>query len=58
MDCGTNDEVRRRDKGTGKYISIKHPKLVRRYNHAMSGIHKIDMLISIYRIFLKSKSGH
>lgn len=52
---GNEDEVRRWNKVSKKYITIPRPELVRLYNNGMGGVDKTDQLISLYRIFIRSK---
>ncbi|XP_049955450.1 piggyBac transposable element-derived protein 3-like [Schistocerca serialis cubense] len=53
--CGSQDEVQHWEKSRKTYVSVSRPEVVRRYNHAMGGVDKKDMLISTYRIFIKSR---
>ncbi|XP_049945878.1 piggyBac transposable element-derived protein 3-like isoform X1 [Schistocerca serialis cubense] len=53
--CGSQDEVQRWEKSRKTYVSVSQPEVVRCYNHAMGGVDKIDMLISMYRIFIKPR---
>ncbi|XP_047115781.1 piggyBac transposable element-derived protein 3-like [Schistocerca piceifrons] len=53
--CGSQDEVQHREKSRKTYVSVSRPEVVCRYNHAMGGVDKIDMLIGMYRIFIKSR---
>ena len=52
---GEEDYVRRWDKKQGQYIDVKRPEIVRKYNHGMGGVDLLDQMISLYRIFIKSK---
>ncbi|XP_047510428.1 piggyBac transposable element-derived protein 3-like [Pieris napi] len=52
---GEQDEARRWNKVSKSYISIPRPELVRLYNNGVGGVDKTDHLISLYRIFIRSK---
>ncbi|XP_068084817.1 piggyBac transposable element-derived protein 3-like [Anabrus simplex] len=52
---GKEDKVKRWDKANAKYIEIPRPEIVRKYNHGMGGVDLLDQLISLYRIFIRSR---
>lgn len=52
---GETDEVKRWDRVGKKYINVKRPQIVKAYNESMGGVDKMDFLISLYRIFVKSR---
>ncbi|CAH2109250.1 unnamed protein product [Euphydryas editha] len=52
---GNQDEVRRWNEVSKKYVTIPRPELVRLYNNGMVGVDKTDHLVSLYRIFIRSK---
>ena len=52
---GEEDKVKRWDKGQSTYIEIARPEIVKNYNHSMGGVDLLDQLISLYRIFIRSK---
>lgn len=51
---GTADEVKRWDKSAKKEILVSRPEIVKKYNYGMGGVEKVDQLIALYRIFIKS----
>lgn len=55
MGIGKIDKCRRYDQSERKYIQVNRPESVRLYNCNMGGVDKHDFLISIYRIFIRSK---
>jgi len=52
---GKVDQCRRYDKKNKIYIDVQRPKVVARYNEGIGGVDKCDHLISLYRIFIRSK---
>ncbi|RXN27706.1 piggyBac transposable element-derived 3-like protein [Labeo rohita] len=52
---GDEDEVQRWDQKEKQYVKIKHPEVVKKYNKAMGGVDKLDQLISLYRIDIRSR---
>ncbi|KAJ4449340.1 hypothetical protein ANN_00738 [Periplaneta americana] len=53
---GETDKVRRWDNKNKKYIDVSRPKVVKLYNQSMGGVDKLDFLISLYRIFMKTRN--
>lgn len=52
---GETDKAQRWNKVTKKYIEVTRPELVRLYNQGMGGVDKADQLVSLYRIFIRSR---
>lgn len=52
---GKEDQVRRWDKKLKEYVNVSRPEVVQAYNYSMGGVDKIDFLLSLYRIFIRSK---
>lgn len=52
---GTIDKAKRWDKQKSAYIEIDRPEVVRQYNHNMGGVDLLDMYISLYRIYIRSR---
>lgn len=52
---GQPDQCRRYDKKQKIYINVQRPEVVARYNEGMGGVDKCDHLLSLYRIFIKSR---
>ena len=50
-----SDECKRWSKKDSKYIQVKRPYVVAKYNDCMGGIDLIDQMISYYRIRARSK---
>ncbi|KAG8234566.1 hypothetical protein J437_LFUL015357 [Ladona fulva] len=48
------DTVDRWDKKK-EYVSIRRPEVIRLYNKSMGGVDLMDQMISMYRIFIKSR---
>ena len=55
---GDEDEVARWQKKDGQFVTVKRPEVVKKYNKAMGGVDKLDQLISLYRIAIRSRNGH
>ena len=55
--CSANasDNVKRWDQKNRKYIQVPCPEVVKEYNSGMGGVDLADMLISLYRIPMKTK---
>ena len=49
------DTCKRWDKQRKEYIQEKQPEVIKRYNMSMGGVDKLDFVISIDRIFIKSR---
>ena len=54
--CESVDSVRRWSTKEKKYIQIQRPNVIKAYNQHMGGVDLIDMLISLYRINIRSKN--
>ncbi|XP_056320827.1 piggyBac transposable element-derived protein 3-like [Danio aesculapii] len=52
---GEEDEVQRWDQKEKQYLKVKRPEVVKKYNKAMGGVDKLDQLISLYRIDIRSR---
>ena len=52
---GDEDEVERWEQKEGRFLKIKRPEVVKKYNQAMGGVDKLDQLISLYRIAIRSR---
>jgi hypothetical protein len=52
---GDEDEVARWQKKDGQFVTVKRPEVVKKYNKAMGGVDKLDQLISLYRIAIRSR---
>lgn len=52
---GDEDEVQRWNQKEKQYVKVKRPELVNKYNKAMGGVDKLDQLISLYRIDIRSR---
>lgn len=52
---GEMDEVKRWNKSERQYVNVRRPEIVRLYNQSMGGVDKLDFLVSLYRIFVKSR---
>ena len=44
---GDEDEVERWEQKEGRFLKIKRPEVVKKYNQAMGGVDKLDQLISL-----------
>ncbi len=51
---GDEDEVQRWNQKEKQYVKSKCPEVVKKYNKAM-GVDKLDQLISLYRIDIRSR---
>ncbi|XP_064597857.1 piggyBac transposable element-derived protein 2-like [Liolophura sinensis] len=51
-------EVRRYDNKTKTYVNIECPALIKAYNKCMGGVDKCDMMLSLYRIKMKSRKWY
>ena len=52
---GNVDTVKRWDKKNKKYTDVARPEVIKLYNHSMGGVDLLDQMISIYRIYIRSK---
>lgn len=52
---GEEDTVRRWSSERSKYIDIKRPQIVRDYNKSMGGVDTLDQMVSLYRIYIRSR---
>jgi len=52
---GHEDEIERWDKKERQFVKVKRPEVVKKYNRGMGGVDKLDQLISLYRIDIKSR---
>lgn len=52
---GQPDTCQRWDKTSKTYKTVSRPQIVGDYNGTMGGVDKLDMLVSIYRTFIRSK---
>ncbi len=52
---GDEDEVQRWNQKEKQYVKVKRPEVVKKYNKAMGGVDKLDQLISLYRIDIRSR---
>lgn len=51
----STDVVKRWDKKEKFYVEMESPEIIRLYNNSMGGVDKQDMLISLFRTFMKSR---
>ncbi|XP_064641343.1 piggyBac transposable element-derived protein 3-like [Lineus longissimus] len=51
-------EVRRYNKATKEYMYVECPALIKAYNKCMGGVDKCDMMLSFYRIKMKSRKWY
>jgi len=52
---GQTDVVKRWDKTKKEYVEVQRPEVIRLYNKSMGGVDKMDFLIQLYRIFIRSR---
>ncbi|MGH0160969.1 UNVERIFIED_CONTAM: hypothetical protein FKN15_009040 [Acipenser sinensis] len=52
---GNEDEAERWEQKERRFVKIKCPEVVKKYNKAMGGVDKLDQLISLYRIDIWSR---
>ncbi|XP_039287703.1 piggyBac transposable element-derived protein 3-like isoform X2 [Nilaparvata lugens] len=51
----TIDECKRWDSSKKIYVQVPRPEIVKLYNNGMGGVDLLDQLISLYRIYIRSK---
>lgn len=52
---GSVGQVRRWSKTRKEYIQVNRPEVIKLYNASMGGVDKMDFLIQLYRIFIRSR---
>lgn len=52
---GETDTAKRWNKDSKEYVDVVRPEVIRKYNASMGGVDKLDFLIKIYRIFIRSR---
>ncbi|KAG0424948.1 hypothetical protein HPB47_027873, partial [Ixodes persulcatus] len=52
---GEQKEVSRWDKEKKQHILVKQPEVIKKYNHSMGAVDKLDFLLSLYRIKIRSR---
>ena len=52
---GKEEKVNRWDKTEKAYVDISGPEVIGIYNKTMGGVDKTDMLVSLYRTFIRSR---
>lgn len=52
---GIPDTITRWDKKNKMYVPVERPEIIRCYNSSMGGVDKHDMLVSLFRTFIKSR---
>ncbi|KAM7282123.1 piggyBac transposable element-derived protein 3 [Ixodes scapularis] len=52
---GEQKEVSRWDKEKKQHILVKQPEVIKKYNQSMGGVDKLDFLLSLYRIKIRSR---
>jgi hypothetical protein len=52
---GSVDQVRRWSKVEKDYVHVNRPEVIKLYNASMGGVDKMDFLIQLYRIFIRSR---
>jgi len=52
---GKTDEVRRWSKVQKNFITVKRSEVVQLYNGSMGGVDKMDFLIQLYRVYIRSQ---
>jgi hypothetical protein len=53
--CESTDLVKRWSSSQKKHIQVTRPNVIKAYNQYMGGVDLIDMLVSLYRINIRSK---
>lgn len=52
---GNQQQVKRWDKAKREHIFVEQPEVITKYNRNMGGVDKMDFLLSLYRIKIKSR---